>query len=66
MVADWMAVCLAPVSTLLIRTNPLQSQGRVIRLEERSRLAGLLNELLRGRIPELTESQLIAPCFFRC
>jgi hypothetical protein len=43
-----------------LRLNPLKLQDRIIRLEERLRLATLLDPSLRPRIPEFTESQLIA------
>jgi hypothetical protein len=43
-----------------IRLNALKVQDRVIRLEERLRFASLLDPTLRPRIPEFTESQLIA------
>jgi hypothetical protein len=47
------------IVTVRARMNALRVQDRLIRLEERERIAGLVSETLRPRIAELTEGQLI-------
>ena len=60
--AAWMVVLSIAFAVVIFKTRlyALKAQDRVIRLEERLRLAMLLPETLRPRIPELTESQLVA------
>ena len=50
----------ALVAVFKIRLYALRVQDRVIRLEERIRLASVLSEPLRSRIGGLTGAQLVA------
>ena len=50
----------AAIAVLKLRLYALRVQDRIIRLEERLRLAALLSEPLCSRIPELIEGQLVA------
>jgi hypothetical protein len=54
------AVIAAILAIFKIRMYALRVQDRVIRLEERLRLATLVDPSLRSQIASLTESQLVA------
>ena len=58
----WLIVITVAAMTAIfkIRLYALKNQDRIIRLEERLRLATLIDPALRSQIAALTESQLVA------
>ena len=58
----WMIVVMlaAIIAIFKIRLYSLKVQDRIIRVEERLRLATLIDPALRPRLNEITESQLVA------
>jgi hypothetical protein len=58
----WLVVFMlaATAAVFKIRLYALKLQDRIIRLEERLRLAILLDKPMRARIGELSESQIVA------
>lgn len=58
--AQLLLTLLVGIAGFLARAYALKAQDRVIRLEERLRLAALLPNALHPKINELSESQLIA------
>ncbi len=54
-----MAIAIASMA-LVLRIYAVKNQNRIIRLEERLRLAQLLPEDLRSRIPEIRTTDLVA------
>jgi hypothetical protein len=59
--SGWLVIFLVAIVILTVKARfyALRVQDRLIRLEERERLASLLAEPLRSRVDELSEGQLV-------